>query len=233
MTSNMTSANTPDNSNNSDTNIINDSNIVNDSVDSNIINGSAEVPHNDSIVVAPYCGDGNIDAGEECDGKNITDLNCWNFTAPNGNLYDGGALTCTSDCKINVSGCGYCGDGYLSARAGERCENNMGFIYFWKNGVRYQWDVSADNPCRNFGYATGKVSCSPVNCSWDISGCYNKIDAVCGNGILESGEDCDYGILGRENESSCQDFSRNATVNYTGGKLSCTQDCQHDFSDCT
>ncbi len=54
-----------------------------------------------------YCGDGNVDAGEECD---------------DGNTEDGDG--CSSDCKIEGGGGGdgsYCGDGNVDA--GEECDD--------------------------------------------------------------------------------------------------------------
>jgi cysteine-rich repeat protein len=57
---------------------------------------------------APYCGDGNLDAGEECD---------------DGNTEDGDG--CSSDCQIEGGGGGeeepYCGDGNLDP--GEECDD--------------------------------------------------------------------------------------------------------------
>lgn len=45
----------------------------------------------------------------------------------------------------------------------------------------------------------------------------------CGNGIVEAGEDCD-----GEVDKSCTEVG----VNYNGGTLSCTADCQFDTSTC-
>jgi len=50
-----------------------------------------------------------------------------------------------------------------------------------------------------------------------------SVPVVCGNGIIEAGEECDATNL---NNKQCTDFG------YTGGTLSCTEDCEFDKSDC-
>ncbi|HUT22219.1 MAG TPA: hypothetical protein VMX18_02280 [Candidatus Bipolaricaulota bacterium] len=57
--------------------------------------------------VPPTCGDGNVDAGEDCDGDNLAGSYCtslgWEFT--------GGSLACL-DCAFDASGCTpQCGNG--------------------------------------------------------------------------------------------------------------------------
>jgi len=46
-----------------------------------------------------YCGDGNIDAGEQCDGSNLGGKTCVDLG------YDSGTLACSSDCTFDTSGC--------------------------------------------------------------------------------------------------------------------------------
>lgn len=48
---------------------------------------------------APVCGDGKIDALEECDTGNLNGATCAQFG------YSGGALKCTSGCKLDKSSC--------------------------------------------------------------------------------------------------------------------------------
>ena len=74
---------------------------------------------------------------------------------------------------------GVCGNGILEA--GELCdgEDVLGSI----------------NSCEDFGFASGSLSCSS-NCLFDTSKCVAKTTqpiAICGNGIVESGEGCDAG----------------------------------------
>ncbi len=46
-----------------------------------------------------YCGDGNVDPGEQCEGSNLAGKNCGSFG------YNSGSLSCTSSCTIDTSGC--------------------------------------------------------------------------------------------------------------------------------
>ncbi len=48
---------------------------------------------------APLCPNGNIDAGEQCDGANLNGKTC----VTEG--FDSGNLTCNTDCTFNTSGC--------------------------------------------------------------------------------------------------------------------------------
>jgi len=47
----------------------------------------------------PYCGDGNKDANEECDGSNFGTQTCSSYG------FNSGSLTCTANCTINSSAC--------------------------------------------------------------------------------------------------------------------------------
>src|SRR5215471_15748226 len=49
-----------------------------------------------TTTTSPLCGNGVLDPGEQCDGSNFG-----SFTCPS----PGGALLCTSDCKIDFSEC--------------------------------------------------------------------------------------------------------------------------------
>jgi hypothetical protein len=59
------------------------------------------------LVQAPYCGDGNIDAGESCDGSNIGSHTCAEFSC------SGGTPTCSGSCTITATGCSGCAAGDL------------------------------------------------------------------------------------------------------------------------
>ncbi len=47
----------------------------------------------------PACGNGVLDAGEECDGSNVGGATCQDVG------FDSGTLSCTSSCTVNISGC--------------------------------------------------------------------------------------------------------------------------------
>lgn len=54
-----------------------------------------------SINQEPYCGDGFIDAGEQCDGSNFGGKTCQSFG------FDYGSLSCSGTCTISTNGCKY------------------------------------------------------------------------------------------------------------------------------
>ncbi len=55
---------------------------------------------------SPICGDGVVDAGEECDGVIPADLSCSNFQSSNGIFFTGGTLIgCNTDCTLNTALC--------------------------------------------------------------------------------------------------------------------------------
>lgn len=65
----------------------------------------------------PYCGDGNVDAGEQCDGANLNGASCESLG------FDlGGTLTCTN-CAFVTTECAvsHCGDGIVDS--GEDCDD--------------------------------------------------------------------------------------------------------------
>ena len=61
------------------------------------------------------CGNGVIDAGEECDSDDLGAQTC------EGLGFDGGTLTCTDACVLDTAGCSACGDGELDP--GEACDD--------------------------------------------------------------------------------------------------------------
>ncbi|MFO0611759.1 MAG: hypothetical protein U0414_04165 [Polyangiaceae bacterium] len=67
--------------------------------------------------VCPGCNNGQIDAGEQCDGANLNGATCASAT---GHAEAQGTLKCTGGCGFDVSECQFCGDG--ARNNGEQCE---------------------------------------------------------------------------------------------------------------
>ncbi len=69
----------------------------------------------------------------------------------------------------------------------------------------------------------------PDYVSWNVT-FGHKEEAVCGNGIIEAGEDCEPDPLNLSGEDCTSDIFNGA---YSGGTLGCTADCKFNTSLCT
>ena len=99
-----------------------------------------------------------------------------------------------------------CGNGILES--GEECDST---------------DLNGKQ-CEDVGdFTSGTLSCTD-SCIFDTTSC-TKTDAVCGNGILESGEECDSTDL---DGKRCSDLE-----GFVSGVLSCTDSCTFDTSACS
>jgi len=119
---------------------------------------------------AGVCGDGNVDAGEECDGESLVGSTCMTEG------YGAGTLVCGPDCQLFTDGCYTCGDNLV--HMAEACDGSN------FNG----------KSCQSLGYGGGNLVCA-ANCkSIETGGCTPL--ASCGNGVKEGSEQCDGGQLG-------------------------------------
>ena len=121
-----------------------------------------------------WCGDGVIDTDEQCDNSTLAGNTCVSRG------YTKGVLNCSEECKFDVSECSLCGDDLAEGAA----TSSPGYETCDGSDLRGQ-------TCLSIGQAQGTLACSGT-CGWDISGCVGG-GAICGNGIVESGEECDDG----------------------------------------
>jgi len=123
----------------------------------------------------PSCGDGVIDSGEACDGSELASNSCVGLG------YTKGTLACDPiTCEYDVRDCSTCGDGVAEGTD--------------TSTVGYETCDGSDlrgKDCISIGQAMGTLACNS-SCEWDISGCVGG-GPVCGNGIVEEGEECDDG----------------------------------------
>ncbi|MBX7081990.1 MAG: hypothetical protein K1X88_22480 [Nannocystaceae bacterium] len=119
--------------------------------------------------VGPVCGDGVVDAGEDCDGADLGGATCMSEG------FDGGRLGCAGDCTLDTTGCNVnCGNGTIEDP--EECDGaNL-------NGL----------DCTSQGFDAGALACSR-GCTLDTTGC---ISFMCGNNAIEGAELCDGTDLG-------------------------------------
>ncbi len=164
------------------------------------------------------CGDGSIDTGEQCDGSQLGGAACADLG------FDGGTLAC-SDCTYDTSNCYRCGDGNCDpAEDPASCPEDCACTYGgWADrgcearcpdsncaeGYMCQRRTSPDAGCDDQYQCVSDRDCEPV--------------AFCGDGAIDTGEDCDGGNLGGK---TC------GSLGYDGGTLSCSASCEFDTSGC-
>jgi hypothetical protein len=97
------------------------------------------------VTLASLCGDGTVDAGEECDGAPPRDTTCASLG------FARGKLACTQ-CHVDASGCIACGNGAINGK--EQCDGG---------------DLGGRS-CADLGFTGGALGCS-AHCRLDTSTC--------------------------------------------------------------
>lgn len=111
------------------------------------------------------CGDGSIDAGEECDGSNLSGKTCEALA------FASGTLGCNATCTLDTSGCiqTLCDNGMLDD--GEDCDGT---------------DLGAST-CVTAGFAGGDLACAPETCLFDTAGCREVVNEGFEGGAFPTG----------------------------------------------
>ena len=126
------------------------------------------------------CGDNIINGSDVCDGNAINDV-CQTL----GQGFTGGTLACNSTCDgYDTSGCTTCGNG--SVDPDEECDSN---------------DLDQET-CQGLGFTGGTLGCY-ANCTYDTSQCQGAPTEICGNNVVDPGEECDDGD--RQNGDGCDE----------------------------
>lgn len=130
------------------------------------------------------CGDGVINQSEICDGNDIVQV-CQTL----GEGFTGGTLACNSTCDdYDTSSCTACGNNVIED--GEACDTN---------------ELDGET-CTSMGYTGGTLTCYS-NCEYNEQGCTGAPVAICGNGVIDVGEECDDGdrLNGDGCDEDCMD----------------------------
>ncbi len=154
----------------------------------------------------PECGNNEKEAGEQCDGIDLGGLKC-NDVVPGTT----GLLKCTAACTFDTSSC--------SSTSGVQCGNNRK-----EAGEQCDGADLGETQCSDvIPGSTGTLTCNS-DCTLNSSQCHINGQSSCGNGQVDSGEQCDGNNL---NGATCQ------SQGYDAGTLSCKSDCTFDTSQCT
>ncbi|MCB9358623.1 carboxypeptidase regulatory-like domain-containing protein [Candidatus Woesearchaeota archaeon] len=149
--------------------------------------------------VCQICGNGDIEPGETCDGTDFGRVRgCGDLPG-----FVDGTLTCdNSICHFDTSLCipedSICGNGVVEP--GEQCEG----------------EVDPQMGCTTIGFSGGTLTCGN-DCQYDTSSCQGS-QGVCGDGLLNVGEQCDSTNFGM---TSCAYMN----PNFASGSLGCDDNC--------
>lgn len=109
----------------------------------------------EQCILAGRCGDGSLqDEHEECDDTEFADVNGMAGNECTSHGYGSGSVSCTADCKFDLSECDSCGNDQLDLITGEECDDiHLG-----------------EGTCYSEGMWGGDLGCSS-SCEYDLENC--------------------------------------------------------------
>lgn len=162
------------------------------------------------------CGDGIVTGAEQCEDRyGTTPLAATCASSGLGEPDDQTPLRCNpATCTFNPQSCRgqperTCGDG--RAEQFEQCDGDD------LRGLECA-NVRGRQP---YLFRGGVLRCTDA-CLLDTSGCIGTSGEICGNGVVDPGEECDGDARGK----SCADINRRF------GQARCSADCKLDYSQC-
>jgi cysteine-rich repeat protein len=141
------------------------------------------------------CGNGTLEAPEECDGADLNDQTCADFN------FDSGVLICSITCQLDTSGCfdipSSCGDTVLDAGevcddgnnvSGDGCRADCQKIEVCPDGTLDQGEACDDN---NQSNGDGCSAACAVENGFTCAGAPSSCAPICGDGLILTQEQCD------------------------------------------
>lgn len=204
----------------------------------------------DAGPVGPVCGDGQLEAPEQCEPDTWSPQSCQSMG------YAYGTLLCGAGCKFDVSGCGGvlgelagfgepCGEDFNDCGADLTCvlftetDHSNGYCTATCGdglpcpgqpaGATCAYKLKSGASICGFLCNELQPDCPPgLACTVPTGGgdpyCAADPPPQCGNGVLEFGEACDGADL---DNLSCAAFG------HASGALMCGDNCQYDHSKCS
>ena len=173
------------------------------------------------------CGNGFVDAGEQCDSNGTNSATCIGATCQTSFCGDNtvnsaasesceppGSASCSNNCQAIMAGQPYCGDGIVNGT--DLCDGNGIGTGGETTACNLNCTISScGDGIRN---ATAGEVCDPAQDPTCNSICSGTITAGCGNGVVETGELCDDSnlISGDGCSSTCQFENLGTTVSISG-----------------
>ncbi len=212
------------------------------------------------LCIAPDCGDGEVDSGEDCDdggesdscNADCTPASCGdgkpNATA--GEECDDGdeSFYCNADCTGAA-----CGDGTINATAGEQCDDgNLTVGDGCEPDCSFTCDDNAD--CDDGEFCNGDETCGDehvceAGADRDDESCSMVgggagvcrfglcVPPGCGNGVVDDGEECDESGESADCDADCTEVSCGDGVTNSTADEVCddgnTSDCDGCRGDCS
>jgi Ca2+-binding RTX toxin-like protein len=169
------------------------------------------------------CGNGKfeMDKGEQCDPSDPAASPPLPLCSSFGLDPAGTQVTCNpATCKFDKSPCrkGHF-DGCTTAIGAEKCT------------------PGTTAPCTSFagkGFTAGDASCAARVCSFNFEFCRPALGSVCGNGIVDPGEECDIKNENGKDENAARDRTKVCSDWFTGagGNPLCAANCTWNKDSC-
>ena len=180
-------------------------------------NADCTINYDNCVDSTPVCGDGIVNGDEVCDGSKFHDnRSACKTLYPD--LYSSGQMGCTDTCTYDASACvKLCGDGTVNTSKGEVCDHS-------DSGDKFP---TSSNTCAKVvgPGSTGTLKCAENCLTIDTSEC--TIPPECGNGVIETGEECDSSAFPIDSVS-CADYNSS----YIRGEVTCNANCTINYNLC-